>query len=248
MNDDWLLALREGAALFDIALSSVQEVQFAHFMQLLLTRNIQLNLTAITEPREVAIKHFLDSLLVESVWKPTHAERVIDIGTGGGIPGIPLAIRHPECTFLLNDSAQKKVNFLRETTVELGLTNVIPHWGRAESLGRDSDYRAKYHVALVRAVAHLGVLVEYALPLLRIGGRFIAMKGPGGEAEITDSEHALQTIGGAVQEVRRLTLPVAGERLLIVVQKTHHTPTLYPRNGGAMKKKPLFLDSRRTSQ
>lgn len=247
MTEDWLVDLREGAATFDITLTPEQESLFVRFMALLLARNSYVNLTAIIEPREVAIKHYLDSLLVECVWSPRSGERAVDIGTGGGFPGIPLAIRYPETHFLLTDSAHKKVDFLREAIEELGLLNAVPYWGRAELLGRDDNYRGKYHIVLVRAVAHLGLLLEYALPLLQTGGRLIAMKGPSGEAEISESEQALQALGGSVREVRRLQLPAAGERLLVVVEKIRPTPAQYPREGSAMKKKPLFLDSRRST-
>jgi len=240
---DWLTALHQGTNEFNITLSVSEEEQLARFMELLLERNRQFNLTAITDPLEVAVKHFVDSLTVETAWKVQPGQRAIDIGAGAGLPGIPLAIRHPEAQFVLNDSARKKVDFLNEAITTLGLTNVSAVWGRAEELGRNKEYRGYFDVALVRAVAHLGVLIEYCLPLLKSGGRLIAMKGPSGAQEVIESRLALAELGGAVQDTHRLTLPGAGERLLVVIRKARPTSVIYPRDPGLAKKKPLFLDS-----
>lgn len=223
-----------------------QQERFSKYFQLLMTRNTQINLTAITEPREVAIKHFVDSLTVELVHTFTRGQRVIDIGTGAGFPGIPLAIRYPEVFVVLNDSVGKKVDFLQDVIHELPLPNVSALWGRAEVLGCDNAHRGQYHVVTVRAVAHLGLLAEYALPLLRKRGVCIAMKGPQGEREIAECAQALALIGGRVREVRKLTLADAGERVLIVIEKVSPTPESFPRDAGLAKKKPLFLDSRKS--
>ena len=240
--DDWQSVLRAGARELGLTVSAGQEVLFARYLDLLLERNRQVNLTAITDPVEVAAKHFVDALTVEAVWQPRPGDRAIDIGTGAGIPGVPLAIRHPQAAFTLNDSTRKKVVFLEEVASALPLPNIYPVWSRAEALGRKPDCRGRFTTVLVRAVAHLGLLTEYALPLLAPGGRLIAMKGPAGEAEIAESRPALQALHGEVTELRRLTVSGAGERLLIVIRAVSPAPARYPRDAGAMKKRPLFLD------
>ncbi|HEY3379657.1 MAG TPA: 16S rRNA (guanine(527)-N(7))-methyltransferase RsmG [Armatimonadota bacterium] len=242
-----MIQLHNGAQALGLTLTADEETRLARFLELLLERNQHVNLTAITEPREVASKHFLDSLSVETIWHPRPGDRAIDIGTGAGFPGIPLAIRHPEVAFVLNDSVRKKVDFLRDAVTDLRLPNVVPFWERAETLGRNGQYRQQFNVAFARAVAHLGALIEYALPLLKVGGTLIAMKGPSGEREIPECAQVLALIGGEVTGTHHLSLPEAGERLLIAVRKTRVTRQEFPREPGMMKKKPLFLDSTRST-
>lgn len=241
---DWLLTLREGAAQLGLTLTDEQEDRFARFLTLLLERNAQINLTAITAPNDVAVKHFVDSLSVELLWRPKKNMRVIDIGTGAGFPGIPLAIRYPEVQIVLNDSVRKKVAFLSDAIRALELPNASAEWARAEELAK-RGLRNRFDTAFARAVAHLGALIEYALPLLHNGGTLIAMKGPSGVREIEEARPALEAIGGVVSSTRALTLPDGGERLLIQVTKVHSTPQQFPRDPGQAKKKPLFLDSTR---
>ncbi|MHB9132343.1 MAG: 16S rRNA (guanine(527)-N(7))-methyltransferase RsmG [Armatimonadota bacterium] len=240
---DWQTALREGATQLGIKLTAEQEALFARFLDLLLEKNAVMNLTAITDPLEVAMKHFLDSLTAELVWKPRRGDRVVDIGTGAGFPGIPLAIRHPDVSMVLNDTARKKADFLRDTVGTLQLENVHVVWARAEEMGRQEEFRAHFNVAFVRAVAHLGVLVEYTMPLLKVGGMLIAMKGPSSVHEVADSRRVFDELGAALVDVKHLDLPIAGERLLIQVRKVKPTPEKYPRDPGLAKKRPLFLDS-----
>jgi 16S rRNA (guanine527-N7)-methyltransferase len=237
---DWLDTLRAGATSFGLTITAEQEAQFARFLELLLAKNQVMNLTAITDPGEVAIKHFLDSLTVELAWAPQPEEQAIDIGTGAGFPGLPLAIRHPQTIFILNDSVRKKVEFLDEVTTDLGLTNALAILARAEELGQRTPHRGRYDVALARAVAHLAVLIEYGLPLVRDGGWLIAMKGPSGPQEVAESRPALQALGGTVETVKELTLPTGDARTLVVVRKVGPTPAKYPRDAAAMKKKPLM--------
>lgn len=239
-DTQWLAVLRAGADALGATLTPAEEAQFARFLALLLDRNTRVNLTSITDPAEVAAKHFVDSLSVETVWTPRAGERAVDIGTGGGFPGLPLALRHPDVRFVLNDSVRKKVDFLDAAVTELALANVRTLWARAEVMGRDDSLRGKFDVALTRAVAHLGTLVEWALPLLKVGGVLIAMKGPSGAAEQAESTLALAQVGGEIDEIRRLTVPGAGERVLIVVRKVRTTPPRFPREPGASKKKPLW--------
>lgn len=242
---DWLEVLRTGAGEFGLRVSAEEEAAFAQYLSLLLEWNTRCNLTAITDPVEVAAKHFVDSLSVETVWQARPGMRALDLGTGAGLPGIPLAIRHPETLFTLVDSTRKKVTFLDAVAAELPLANVQPLWARVEALGHQPEHRGHYHAVLARAVAHLGLLIEYAMPLLRAGGVLIAMKGPGGLAEIEASRKALQALSSTISVVKSLTVPGAGERLLIVVRAERVSPPQYPREAAAMKKRPLFLDSDR---
>jgi 16S rRNA (guanine527-N7)-methyltransferase len=237
----WLPRLREGAAGLGIALSTEQEALFARFLALLLAKNEVVNLTAITDPAEVAAKHFVDSLTVETVWKPQPGDQVIDIGTGAGFPGVPMAILHPEVKVILNDSVRKKTDFLADAITALPLPQARAVWARAEELGRSSHHRGRYNAVFARAVAHLGMLIEYALPLLKIGGVLIAMKGPTGAAEVPESDRALAQLCGAVKQVRTLSVPGAGERTLIVVRKVKPTSDTYPRTAAQMQTKPLHF-------
>jgi 16S rRNA (guanine527-N7)-methyltransferase len=245
MMNNWQQKLLSGAADLGLALTDRELERFTRYLDLMLERNLHINLTAITDPLEVATKHFVDSLAIETVWHPQPGEQVIDIGTGAGLPGIPLAIRHPEVSVVLNDSVRKKVTFLEDVIVALGLDNTRAIWARAEEVGRDDGQRGKYDIVTVRAVAHLGTLIEYSLPLLKVNGQLIAMKGPTGAAEIAEAAPALIEVGGEVVGTHRLHIDGAGDRLFIRVQKTRATPKQFPREPGGAKKKPLYLDSRR---
>ncbi|MHB9024280.1 MAG: 16S rRNA (guanine(527)-N(7))-methyltransferase RsmG [Armatimonadota bacterium] len=242
---EWKDALHEGAAALGLTVTAEEEDRLSRFTALLLERNQQMNLTAITAPRDVALKHVVDSLSVELLWQPRPGEWAIDIGTGAGFPGIPLAIRHPAVHIVLNDSVRKKIDFLREAVTLLQLPNAHPEWARAEELGRHADFRGRFCTVFARAVSHLAMLCEYALPLLRDGGTLIAMKGPSGAEELRQSRRALAELGGAVADARRFSLPDVGERLLIAITKQRPTPRQYPRDAAVMKKRPLYLDSDR---
>lgn len=247
MMDNWRIAFRAGLEALALTVTAEQEELFARFLTLLLDYNQHVNLTSITDPTEVAVKHFIDSLTVHTVWHPQAGERALDLGTGAGLPGIPLAIMHPDLSMVLNDSVRKKVVFLQQAVAQLQLGNCRVVCARAEELGRQAEYREQCNAVFVRAVAHLAVLVEYALPLLKVGGVLICLKGPGGVREVDESQRALELLGGVVTEVHPLTVAGAGERVLILVQKKRPTPRAYPRLAGTAKKTPLFLDSTRAN-
>ena len=200
--------------------------------------NRHTNLTAIKDEESAIIKHYYDSLAV----LPYLAAglQVLDIGSGAGFPGIPLAIGCPDAGFTLMDSTAKRCNFLDEVIKELNLVNCRIVKDRCENLARNDEFREAFDVATARAVAPLAVLLEYALPFLKVGGVFIAMKGPDAEAELVLSANALVELKGELQEVMPYFLPEgAGKRNLLVFKKTASTDEKYPRKEGRPEKRPL---------
>lgn len=226
------------AATFSVKMKDKQAAQFQTYMELLLEWNEKINLTAITEPEEIVEKHFVDSLTPLSVFSLKENAKVIDVGTGAGFPGIPLKIVRPDIQLTLLDSANKRLLFLKEVCSTLGLHAHFVH-KRAEEAGLDKKMREGYDMAVARAVAPLNVLAEYCLPLVKMKGVFLAMKGPSGAEELEQAEDALSLLGGEKTELHTLTLPEAGERSLLFVQKLQFTPKGYPRHGGTISKHPL---------
>jgi 16S rRNA (guanine527-N7)-methyltransferase len=195
---------------------------------------------AIRNPQEIRTKHFLDSLTCVQALRDTTVERLIDIGCGAGFPGIPLKIIFPKMQLTLVESVGKKVEFCRHVVRTLGLAGVEVLHERAEVLGQLPTHREKYDWAVARAVAILPVLAEYLLPLVRVGGRMLAMKGENGPAEAHAAEHALRVLGGHLRQLITVTLPgVVEERYLVVVDKIAATPGGYPRRVGMPTKKPI---------
>ena len=221
-----------------VKITPAQAQSFQTYMELLLEWNEKINLTAITDPAEIVEKHFLDSLTLLSSCTIKQGAKLIDVGTGAGFPGIPLKIMRPDLQLTLLDSLNKRLNFLGEVCDALGLESTRVH-KRAEEAGLDQKMRESYDIAVARAVAPLNVLCEYCLPLVKMKGYFIAMKGPGAREELNGAEHALELLGGTDVELLPLVLPEAGERNLIVVQKKKFTPRGYPRHGGTISKHPL---------
>lgn len=226
---------------FGIELSSPQINAFQAFENLLLRWNEKFNLTSITAPEEIHIKHFLDSLTVLRVIQNSDEFSLIDIGTGAGFPGIPLKIMLPEIALTLVESSQKKAEFCKVIVNELHLSNTPVIAARAEDLGKDLYHREKYDWAIARAVADLSVLAEYLLPFVKIGGKALAMKGANAEGEILKASHALAILGGEIFENVKLELPNSyGERTLVVMKKIAATPEAYPRRAGMPSKKPIY--------
>ncbi len=198
------------------------------------------NLTAIRETEQVRVKHFLDSLSACLALRGSTVERVIDVGTGAGFPGLPLKILYPQMQLTLVESVGKKTAFCKHLIQKLGLSGVEVIQMRAEELGQLAAYREKYDWALARAVAIMPVLLEYLLPLVKVGGRVLAMKGESGPAEAHAAEKAIQLLGGHLRQLVPLTLPgVVEERYLVVVDKVATTPEKYPRRVGIPAKRPL---------
>ena len=215
-----------------------QAQQFQTYMELLLEWNEKINLTSITEPDQVVEKHFLDSMTLLLWKKLKQGAKVIDVGTGAGFPGIPLKILRPDVDLTLLDGTMKRLNFLGEVCTALKLSARRVH-KRAEEAGLDKTMRERYDLATARAVAPLNVLAEYCLPLVKMKGYFIAMKGPGAAQELEEAENALDILGAGEPEVMALTLPGGEERNLVIAQKLRFTPKGYPRHGGTILKHPL---------
>ncbi|WP_027481070.1 16S rRNA (guanine(527)-N(7))-methyltransferase RsmG [Deinococcus pimensis] len=199
-----------------------------------------MNLTTIRDEREVVLKHFVDSISCLRGGFLDGELGVLDLGTGAGFPALPLAIVRADLTLTPLDATRRKIDFVDRTARALGLKNVTPLVGRAETIGRQDAHRARYDRVVTRAVASLPVLVELALPLLRVGGLLVAQKGPGVAEELPDAEGAAAQVGGRIHEVQDFRLPVTNDRRhLVVVEKTHETPDRYPRREGVPTKHPL---------
>lgn len=227
-------ALFSGAGL---TLSESHFAQFQCYLTELVEVNRHMNLTAITEPGEVWEKHFLDSaILLQKVTLPLGAS-CIDVGTGAGFPGMVLAILRPDLQITLLDSLQKRIGFLEQTAARLGLANVRCIHARAEDGAQDSELREQFDMATARAVAAMPVLTEYCLPFVKNGGIFAAMKGPSETA--AQAENAAKLLGGADVGEEQYTLPTAGDRRIIRIEKVSATPKKYPRRSDKIKKQPL---------
>ena len=228
--------LEEKCSTWNIALTGTQLDQLDAFAEILVEYNQKVNLTAITDPEGIEDKHFLDSLLFAA--QPEVAGKMVDVGAGAGFPGIVTKIYKPELELTLMEPTGKRVDFLRYACAELGLTGVEFAKERAEEAAR-KIWREQFDVASARAVAALPILSEYCLPLVKVGGWFIAMKGPEADAEAKAAANALKKLGGQYEETRAFTLPDGSARGLVFCKKISQTPTVYPRNGGKIAKKPL---------
>lgn len=214
--------------------------RITQFASRLVETNQALNLTAITSAQDVAVKHVADSLTCLLVGEWATGAAVCDVGTGGGFPGMVIAITRPDLKVRLVDAVAKKLAFLSTVAGELGVSVDVRH-GRAEELGRDKQMRESHDLVVARAVARLAVLAEYCLPLCKVGGWFVAMKGPGVTEELDEARRALEILGGRVAGVLEVELPLgAGKRTLISVYKERPTPSTYPRRPGIPSKKPLL--------
>lgn len=230
--------LQELAQAEKIDLSQLQLEKFQRYLELLLTWNEKINLTAITEPEEVVIKHFLDSLLLLNTVELKQGAKVIDVGTGAGFPGIPLKIVRPDLELTLLDSLNKRLVFLQELIKELDLTAETVHC-RAEEGGRNKTLRGKFDFATARAVAPLNLLCEYCLPFLKVGGVFAAMKGPNCSEEVESAKKAIGILGAEIKERKELNLPDGSGRTIIVLKKCKETSDRYPRISAKIAKNPL---------
>ena len=224
----------------NIELSSKQLEQFEMFYKMLIETNKSMNLTAITDEDEVIEKHFIDSLSCRRVVDMDRIKKCIDVGTGAGFPGIPLKIVYPEIEFVLVDSLNKRVKFLKEVKEALGLDGLEAVHGRAEDLARDKELRAAFDLCVSRAVANLSVLSEYCIPFVRTNGYFVSYKGKKGSEEISNAQNCMNVLGCKIEKVEEFHLEEdEAERLLIKIKKCKGTPKLYPRKAGTPSKSPL---------
>lgn len=215
-----------------------QTEQFFEYMDLLIEWNEKMNLTAITEPSEIIQKHFIDSLTILN--RIEDNQKIVDVGTGAGFPGIPLSIMNPTLKITLVDSLNKRLIFLQEVINRLGLKNVEIVHARAEDFGQNKNYREKFDVATSRAVANLSTLSEYLLPLVKINGKCICMKAADADVEIEDAKKAIEVLGGTISKIDKFNLPQSDiGRTIIEIKKEKYTPNKYPRKAGTPSKEPI---------
>ena len=232
--------LASGAKELGITLSERQLDAFDAFTALMLDWNRKLNLTRITDPEEIAVKHYLDSLVLLAKVEVPEGSSVIDIGTGAGFPGIPLKIARPDLRLTLLDSVRKRLTFLEAAVRELSLSDVEIVHSRAEDAAREKHLRERFDFATARAVAGLNVLAELCLPFCRVGGRFAAYKGPEIGTEVEAASKAIRLLGGKVEAVHEFDLPLGGiRRSLVIISKVKATPAGYPRKAGIPERNPL---------
>lgn len=248
LSEQALTLLEQGCAELGVSLDAQQLSQFQLYLSELVAWNRKFNLTAITDSEEVQVKHFLDSLsslplLAEEVNDELpflHSQRLVDVGTGAGFPGIPLKIAAPQLDLTLVDGTGKKVRFLEYLCQTLDLTQATVVQGRAEELGRRADYRAQFDIVTARAVAPLNTLVEYLLPWARIGGLVVVYKGGRASEEFIDARKAIQQLGGDTVRFAPVRVPFLQEkRFVLLLKKVAETPEMYPRGQGLPRKKPL---------
>ena len=232
--------LSEVAKEYGLELTSDQISAFNRYYELLVEWNEKINLTAITEPREVAIKHIVDSLSCYQKELFTGQISLIDVGTGAGFPGLPLEIFYPELKLILLDSLNKRVKFLQLVVDELGLKDVEVIHARSEEAARNKKYRENFDLATARAVARLPIICEYCLPFVKQGGTFIALKGRQYEEEIQEAQKAFSVLGGKLVKSMPVKLPeLEDKRAVVYIKKEKATPKVYPRKAGTPERNPI---------
>lgn len=240
MKEDFENKLQNLSKEINVLLNEEQLDKFYKYMNLLLEWNEKMNLTAITDEDGIILKHFVDSLTVLEYLKD--AKSIIDVGTGAGFPGIPISIMNSDKNIVLMDSLNKRINFLNDVVEKLNLDNVRTVHSRAEDLGQNNMYRQMYDVVISRAVANLTTLVEYMLPLTKIGGMCICMKGQEIVDEIKNSEYAIELLGGEIETIDEFCLPNSEmKRNIIIIRKIKNTDRKYPRKAGMPSKEPILF-------
>ncbi len=232
--------LMQAADEYGLTLTTDQVTGFTTYFEMLVEWNEKINLTAITEPQDVAIKHMIDSLSCydEKIFKT--GAKIIDVGTGAGFPGLPLKIFRSDLKVTLFDSLNKRILFLQAVAEKLGINDIEFIHSRAEDGGKNKQLREQYDIAVSRAVARLDVLCEWCLPFVAVGGFFVALKGSKYSEELNDATGAIQRLGGEIAKIEKIKLPGLDDvRAIIYIKKIKKTPAAYPRRPGTAEKKPL---------
>ncbi len=230
--------IKEYFAKMNIEIDGAQAEQFITYKDMLIEWNKVMNLTGITEDKEVVIKHFGDSVSLLSA-ADFEGKSVIDVGTGAGFPGLPLKIACPSIELTLLDALRKRLDFLKAVCDKTGTEAELVH-GRAEDTAKDGSYREKFDIAVSRAVAELNILAEMDMPFVKKGGLMLALKGPGAYDEAKRAENAVRTLGGEIREIRKIILPETDlEHTVIIIEKIGETPKEYPRRFKKMERAPL---------
>ena len=237
-KEEFYTKMQESAKEINIDLSVEQLWKFNRYMELLIEWNEKINLTAITDPEEIILKHFIDSLTIYKYIKED--SKIVDVGTGAGFPGIPLSIVDSSLKITLVDSLNKRLIFLEDVIKELELHNVELVHARAEEFGQNKKYRESFDVATSRAVANLSTLAEYLIPLVKINGKCICMKASEAKQEIEEAKKAINFLGGAIEKIEEFDLPNSDiGRTIIIITKEKGTPNKYPRKPGTPSKEPI---------
>lgn len=235
-SESFFCNMNEKLKKLNIDINKQKSDKFLRYMELLIEWNKKVNLTAITDPEKIILKHFVDSLTINEYISEN--AKMVDVGTGAGFPGIPIAIFREDVEVVLLDSLNKRINFLNEVVNENKLKNVITMHGRAEDYGQNENTREVFDIATSRAVAPLNVLAEYLLPFVKVGGICLCMKGPNIKEELNNAEKSINTMGGIVEKIEKIELENM-ERNIMVIRKQKHTPNIYPRKAGTPSKKPI---------
>ena len=230
--------LREKAEMFHVKLDETALDRFDIYGKLLVDWNEKINLTAITDPEGVTIKHFLDSITIFSYVDIPEGAKVIDVGTGAGFPGLAMLIARPDLDMTLMDSTKKRLTVIENILENVGLNANVVH-SRAEDAGQNKEFREKYDFSTARAVTNLRDLAEYCLPFVKVGGSFVPMKSAKTEEEIAEGKKAIHVLGGQITKVDSFELLDCGERTIINVKKISSTPAKYPRPSAKMAKNPI---------
>ena len=230
--------LKEKAEMFHVKLDETALERFNKYAELLKQWNEKINLTAITDPEGIVIKHFVDSLTIFEAIDIKNGAKVIDVGTGAGFPGLAMLIARPDLDMTLMDSTKKRLTVIEDILQNLGLSANVVH-SRAEEAGKMKEYREQYDISTARAVTNLRDLAEYCLPFVKVGGSFVPMKAAKADEEIKDGEKAIKLLGGEIKEKKTFELFDAGERTIINIKKISSTPAKYPRPSAKMAKNPI---------
>ena len=240
MDNQFKLWITKGMEDISVDISDRQQEQFFLYYTMLIEWNQVMNLTAITDMKEVIFKHFVDSVSLVKAIDVSRETSLIDVGTGAGFPGIPLKIMFPELKVTLLDSLNKRVRFLNEVIQHIGIDGIQAIHGRAEDIGRNPEYREKYDLCVSRAVANLATLSEYCMPYVKIGGSFISYKSGTVSTEIKQAEIAVKLLGGEFGNIVNFRInEIDAERTLIKIEKIHKLQSKYPRKAGMPGKEPL---------